>query len=447
MSQTIRCPCGVQLRIGQHVAGSMVRCPKCRRQLRLSDSVSRISSSSSPQVAQPVSMAPAAGEAKIELRCGCGTRMRVRASATGKTVRCPKCQQAVMVPSGSPVMAVPLARPVRAVPPPEADDGFDFDSLDAVPVAPPAGSQRSVESDDVRQGLQRPAARQDFQRPAARQDFQRPRARQAELRPGSLPTQVVRGGAITLLAIVSLLVICQIGIGVTGAMAKRHARSRRDQRPTSFAERSQMIKQARTLGERYSNVLKVFSYGYRYLRLPAVLAVLACGVGLVMCILQVRGVLLAAVLVTLAIALVLIALDPLKRSLPLMTAEPLGQDWLSIPADMLFATTAGFQEMRGSIWTAGTIEALWGGFLGCLGVCSVLWRRQQRRGNLALPIVMSIGGFLYGLGMLALASSLATLEFIDGRGLQVIAYLLLTALLWTVLLLAVLVTHGDATAQ
>ena len=247
--------------------------------------------------------------------------------------------------------------------------------------------------------------------------------------------------------IVSLLVICQIGIGVTGAISKRHAQSFREQRPTSFAERSEMIKQARTIGERYTNVLKVFSYGYRFLRLPAVLAVLGCGIGLLMYTFNVRGILLATVLVTLAVGLVLMVLDPLKRSLPLMTLEPLGQDWLSIPADMLFATTTGFQEMRGSIWTAGTIEALWGGFLGCLGICSALWRRQQHRGSLALPIVMSVGGFLYGLGMLALASSLATLEFIDGRDLQVIAYLLLTALLWAVLLLAVLVTQGDATAK
>lgn len=374
----------------------------------------------------------------LELRCDCGARMRVRSSAMGKQARCPKCRRPVPVRAQSSPVEIPRAEPIPWVAATPVDDGFDLDFPPVIPAAPRSAAPA--------RGLGLPSFAMGGSQPTPYW-AQQSAARKVNLKAGSPPTQVIRGGLIALLVIISLSMICQVGFAVTVKVSKSHARELRSQRPTTMAERDEFLEKARKLGERYVNVLKFFRYGYHFLRAPALVAVLACGIGLVMAAVQVRGGLLVVLVINVIVGLMLIVIDAVKRSVPLMTFEGVGLDAPSIPADMWLATLGGFESMSGMIWTAGAIEVLWGAFLVCLGIFSSMWRYSQNRGDLTLPILLSVGGAVYSLGMLGLASSLASLTFMDNRGTHFVVYVMLMILFWTLALFAVLISHRDATPR
>lgn len=443
MSKTIRCPCGAQLRLGQNAQGTLVRCPKCQRQLRLKDQ--GVSPSRSASVGnRSVPSASATKDTMIELHCGCGARLRAGSSAIGKKVRCPKCHQPVPVQAGSPPAAAPVAEAVLSVTATPVDDDFDLDFPAAATAPPPAASMGGFGMSSYGAGRAQ----------AAPYWTQHSWGGTVSLKAGSPPMHVIRGGAIALLVIISLTVICQVGVGVTMKVAKAHARELGSQRSASADEARRMRDEAFAIRDRYVTALKIFTYGYCLLRMPALVAVLACGVGLVMAGFQVRGGILVVLIATCAIGVVLIGMDAAMRSIPMLTSgllsresRLLSQEPHSIPADMWLATLKGFRSTSGTVWMAGAIEALWGAFFAGVGIYSAMWRYNQNRGGLTLPVLLSIFGSLYSLSMLVLAGSLASLQVFDERDIQFMMYVMLTILFWTLALFAVLVTHRDATSR
>ena len=84
----VKCGCGYEIKAKSELAGRKVACPKCHADVRLpgekkADGHRRI---------------PASGE-KIRFACKCGERISAKPELAGKRVACPKCKQAVLVPS------------------------------------------------------------------------------------------------------------------------------------------------------------------------------------------------------------------------------------------------------------------------------------------------------------------------------------------------------------
>jgi serine/threonine protein kinase len=75
----VTCPCGQKLAVKPSLAGKKIRCPKCRKVVK-------------------IPAAPAVRPA-VEVACRCGQRYRARADLAGTTVKCVRCGAPLPVPN------------------------------------------------------------------------------------------------------------------------------------------------------------------------------------------------------------------------------------------------------------------------------------------------------------------------------------------------------------
>jgi hypothetical protein len=77
----------------------------------------------------------------IVIKCGCGTNMRVRASAAGKKAKCPKCGGVMTIPAVAPAPRIVLSAPA-ASPDATPSDLSDLLPIEPAPTVEPAGGMR-----------------------------------------------------------------------------------------------------------------------------------------------------------------------------------------------------------------------------------------------------------------------------------------------------------------
>lgn len=86
----VHCNCGANLRLPAEASGRKARCPKCN-----SVFIVRQTADSPPA---PNSAAKSSPD-RVHVRCDCGARLGLPASAAGRKARCPKCHAVVSVPA------------------------------------------------------------------------------------------------------------------------------------------------------------------------------------------------------------------------------------------------------------------------------------------------------------------------------------------------------------
>ena len=98
MAIEISCSCGGRFKARDEHAGRKVKCPRCQQVLVVSQ-----------PAPQPVSPSVAA----VEVACPCGGRFKARAEHAGRKVKCPRCAQILVVPTSATGAApVPETPPV-----------------------------------------------------------------------------------------------------------------------------------------------------------------------------------------------------------------------------------------------------------------------------------------------------------------------------------------------
>jgi len=89
----VRCGCGKSVAAGAELAGKTVKCPSCRRPLRIP----------SPSIGRSASGRSAADKSGVESRlktdCPCGKSIEVPRKYAGKSVQCPACKQPLSIPA------------------------------------------------------------------------------------------------------------------------------------------------------------------------------------------------------------------------------------------------------------------------------------------------------------------------------------------------------------
>ena len=106
MAIKISCSCGGRFKAKDEHAGRKVKCPQCQQMLVVPQPVTRpvVSQPAPQQVSQPV--------AAIEVACPCGGRFKARAEHAGRKVKCPRCAQILLVPTPATGAASPKTSPV-----------------------------------------------------------------------------------------------------------------------------------------------------------------------------------------------------------------------------------------------------------------------------------------------------------------------------------------------
>lgn len=91
----VTCPgCKSEFKVFSSNAGKRIRCPKCRVAVQIEDPTENILDSS-PALPEEHSTSD-----KIQTICpGCNARLAVSAENAGKTLKCPKCEASIVVPS------------------------------------------------------------------------------------------------------------------------------------------------------------------------------------------------------------------------------------------------------------------------------------------------------------------------------------------------------------
>jgi hypothetical protein len=114
--------CKSALKVGDHLAGKRIKCPKCGQAVTVG------TGTSTPAPSLSVTCA------------GCSKKLSVKAELAGKAVKCPGCGKAVRVPGAAPVAAgvasSPPPLPAAAAPAaPQEDEWLDVNEAAAVPGA------------------------------------------------------------------------------------------------------------------------------------------------------------------------------------------------------------------------------------------------------------------------------------------------------------------------
>jgi hypothetical protein len=98
MSLLVSCSCGKQLRVPDEYVGRRVKCPGCGEP--------QLVTTAGPSTPVPAKTNPAPSRVDevavrpgmVLLTCVCGKTMQTRAEYAGRSIRCPACQEAVLVP-------------------------------------------------------------------------------------------------------------------------------------------------------------------------------------------------------------------------------------------------------------------------------------------------------------------------------------------------------------
>ena len=155
MGLQVRCPgCSKKLKVADQHRGKQVKCPGCGKALAIGAGKSS-TSSSTPQPAQP-SQGQGNGADKIAIACPCGAKLKISSQHRGKRVKCPKCQQALLVPAveaGVIEEESPFVEPAAGLAQSPADDPSD-------PFASLPGPAQGPAADDMWSNV--PAARRVF---------------------------------------------------------------------------------------------------------------------------------------------------------------------------------------------------------------------------------------------------------------------------------------------
>lgn len=89
MAISVQCACGKSLSAKDELAGRRVKCPACQQPLLI------------PAAQKPVAAT------SISARCDCGETFNAKPESAGKTVKCPKCANPVQIPEGPAQAAEP----------------------------------------------------------------------------------------------------------------------------------------------------------------------------------------------------------------------------------------------------------------------------------------------------------------------------------------------------
>jgi membrane associated rhomboid family serine protease len=100
----LRCDCGARLNVLASAVGRKLRCPKCQRISVVRRPDQTPDAPSHPAApANPTASPPPASADRIRVRCACGAKMAVAARFAGRKARCPQCGGALVVPqAGAP---------------------------------------------------------------------------------------------------------------------------------------------------------------------------------------------------------------------------------------------------------------------------------------------------------------------------------------------------------
>lgn len=153
----IRCRCGARLALPATAAGKVVRCPKCETKHR----VPTAGSSATKQ--QSKSAAKRTAEEPIVVYCDCGAKLKAPANAAGKQARCPKCRASVTLVVPASAKAAPKPATVHATS--DAGDGlydFAFDENIESGAAVETPKPQSIEEYDERPPVECPACEQSL---------------------------------------------------------------------------------------------------------------------------------------------------------------------------------------------------------------------------------------------------------------------------------------------
>ena len=114
MPLTIDCNCGTKLRVADEYVGRQVKCPSCGG-ISVATPASPVKTAPTPPLP-----APTTPPDLLRFACACGQPLQARAEHAGRSVRCPVCQAAVIVPGAREAVrtAPPPLPPAVSSPPP-----------------------------------------------------------------------------------------------------------------------------------------------------------------------------------------------------------------------------------------------------------------------------------------------------------------------------------------
>ncbi|MDB4670877.1 hypothetical protein OAF34_01970 [Pirellulaceae bacterium] len=113
MNFSVTCGCGKKLLAKPAMAGKTVRCPACQEPLLIRAPQAPVTSESAA-VAHPV---PTKSQpAEIVLGCHCGQQFKVGGQFAGQQVNCPACQTLCVIPTPGQAPGALQASPIAQLP-------------------------------------------------------------------------------------------------------------------------------------------------------------------------------------------------------------------------------------------------------------------------------------------------------------------------------------------
>lgn len=122
----VKCQCGKQMRVADKYLGKRMKCPECNNPVLIEPA----KTAKKPAAASPPGGSSAAPKL-IAFSCSCGRKMQVKPEYAGRGVKCPGCGKGVRVPGGAPATKPP-APPVQKQAAEEEDDSSFKKGMDGL---------------------------------------------------------------------------------------------------------------------------------------------------------------------------------------------------------------------------------------------------------------------------------------------------------------------------